>query len=97
MARTFYIVPDPSHTFGHHHFFYAWAALSNPDDSALLSVEFHGSDEQESFESQECVQAIATSGPISSSQLATLSYLGLQSGATLKDVIAAARHKYPAM
>ena len=97
MARTYYLVPEPSHTFGHHHVFQAWAALSNPDGTALLSASFYGDSGQEDFEAQECVQPLPTSGTLPTGMVTSLSWLGVTSTSTLVDVKRLAKAVYSAM
>jgi hypothetical protein len=92
--KTQYIVPE-SHTFGFHHYFRSWVSIPMPDGRHLLSVEFHNSNRQESFEEMEVVEPLphpSLNAQVSAAHADALKHLGVKPGHTTRDVIKAARN-----
>lgn len=95
--RALYLVKTGDHTFGHQHMFKDWAAIDNEDGTSLLSVRFHGEEEQEYFESLEGVCTFTKSQQVSAEQVAHLAHIGVKPEHKTEDILRLARMRYRSM
>lgn len=95
--RNLYLVKSDHHTSGHHHLFRESAWIDNGDGTSLLSVKFHGDDEQEQFEELDGVEPLVKGQAVSDKHINHLAHLGVKKDHTTEDVHKLARVRYRAM